>query len=344
MRLLKLLPIVLLGLLLASCAKFHNSSQKNNPAACSGNVFLARYGCSLTRVEAAAQSGNPDAQYALGYMYYYGIGTVRDPQTARLWIKKAAAQGQPLAIRASRLMSQGVHLNSMSSSHSNYYGGSGTTRQNSRSPSLYQKKEDVSSMNAKTSGQSVKQVLPNYGKGKSASTPSASTTATPPASSSSSGAATDTQPATSAPPLSKNTIKVDDPRLAAYEDSTDTNAGSATAQASANTLGASASLTQTEEGLMQASASHYTLQLMGTHSLAAVKSFIRRHKLAGKARYYSTKFHGTKWYMVIYGQYPTISQADAASRALSRSLRKMHPWVKSYGVIKREIKEQRIVS
>lgn len=47
-----------------------------------------------------AKKGNPDAQYAVGYMYYYGKGTVENHQLAQMWINKAAQQGQPLAIKA----------------------------------------------------------------------------------------------------------------------------------------------------------------------------------------------------------------------------------------------------
>ena len=93
---------------LAGCA--HSSktitnvadSQSNavSQAACANNAYLQQYGCSLARVEQAAETNEPDAQYALGYMYYNGIGTVKDPETAVVWIKRAAQQGQPLAINA----------------------------------------------------------------------------------------------------------------------------------------------------------------------------------------------------------------------------------------------------
>lgn len=69
-------------------------------SACANNAYLKQYGCSLERVEQAAQTNEPDAEYALGYMYYNGIGTVKDPETAIVWIKRAAQQGQPLAIDA----------------------------------------------------------------------------------------------------------------------------------------------------------------------------------------------------------------------------------------------------
>lgn len=72
--------------------------------ACEHNVFLQKYHCSLDRIETAAQDGDADAQYALGYMYFYGIGTVRDVDAAKLWIRRAAAQGQPLALKATHIL------------------------------------------------------------------------------------------------------------------------------------------------------------------------------------------------------------------------------------------------
>ena len=69
-------------------------------AACVGNPFLEKYGCSVKSIQQLAEMGEPDAQYALGYMYFYGINTPRDLQTGELWIKRASAQGQPLAKQA----------------------------------------------------------------------------------------------------------------------------------------------------------------------------------------------------------------------------------------------------
>lgn len=47
-----------------------------------------------------AEKGNAEAQYAIGYMYYYGKGTVEDQQRGEEWIRKAAAQGQTQAVQA----------------------------------------------------------------------------------------------------------------------------------------------------------------------------------------------------------------------------------------------------
>ncbi|MBT8506578.1 hypothetical protein B1F79_03355 [Coxiella-like endosymbiont of Rhipicephalus sanguineus] len=78
--------------------------------ACSHNVFLRKYDCSLSKIELAAERGDPDVQYALGYMYFYGIGTVRNTDAALLWIRRAAAQEQPLAIRATQILNRKEYL------------------------------------------------------------------------------------------------------------------------------------------------------------------------------------------------------------------------------------------
>lgn len=47
-----------------------------------------------------AANGNIKAQYAIGYMYYYGYGVTQDTETGYFWIKKAADQGYRPAIKA----------------------------------------------------------------------------------------------------------------------------------------------------------------------------------------------------------------------------------------------------
>jgi septal ring-binding cell division protein DamX len=91
---------------LVACSK---SSQTPTQAmsACSGDPYLMKYNCSVSRVQTAAENGDADAQYALGYMYYYGVGTVRDQDSAKLWISRSAAQGQPLAKSALAMLKGG---------------------------------------------------------------------------------------------------------------------------------------------------------------------------------------------------------------------------------------------
>jgi TPR repeat protein len=47
-----------------------------------------------------AVCGNMQAQYAVGYMYYYGIGTAQDSESGLFWMKRSADQHYPPAANA----------------------------------------------------------------------------------------------------------------------------------------------------------------------------------------------------------------------------------------------------
>lgn len=166
----KAIVIVAALFVLNACSTFGLSSKSASPAGsfassptCKNNPFLQKYDCSFDRIDQAARSGDPDAQYALGYLYFYGVGTHQDTHAGQVWIEKAAAQGQPLAVRAQRLMSQNGYT-SISSG-----GGSGRAyRDNST---------DVEALNSNKSQQTIGSVLPGYSK-KSNSGQTASDTST----------------------------------------------------------------------------------------------------------------------------------------------------------------------
>ena len=54
-----------------------------------------KYRAAFIRLRPEARKGQPDAQYAIGYMFYYGQGVVEDRKQAWYWITAAANQGQP---------------------------------------------------------------------------------------------------------------------------------------------------------------------------------------------------------------------------------------------------------
>ncbi len=62
---------------------------------------------SLDELQQAAESGDPDAQYALGYLYFYGKTVTQNTQTGLNWIKRAAVQSQAQAIQALNILSPG---------------------------------------------------------------------------------------------------------------------------------------------------------------------------------------------------------------------------------------------
>lgn len=62
------------------------------------------YRDAFIRLLPLAKQGNPDAQYAVGYMYFYGEGVVSDEKKAIKWISLAAIKGQPDAQKALEIM------------------------------------------------------------------------------------------------------------------------------------------------------------------------------------------------------------------------------------------------
>jgi TPR repeat protein len=47
-----------------------------------------------------ACDGNAEAQYVVGYMYYYGNGVTQDTDVGVFWIKRSARQGYAPAVQA----------------------------------------------------------------------------------------------------------------------------------------------------------------------------------------------------------------------------------------------------
>lgn len=91
------LGILLLCLLLQSCmsAKMSQDLQLGKITFESGDYTLA-----FNRLLPVAANGNPEAEYAIGYMYFYGYGTTQDQSVGLFWIKRAAEKGYPPAIMA----------------------------------------------------------------------------------------------------------------------------------------------------------------------------------------------------------------------------------------------------
>lgn len=315
MPLLKIL-FLFLGLvsLIVGCSSEKSGSGSQSfkgSAACSNNAFLRKYNCSLSKIEAAAQRGDPDAQYALGYMYFYGIGTVRDPKAAKLWINRAAAQGQPLAVKASGMLR-----------HEKYPApAKAKTKGRSRRGSKVKKtgpaagkhvtkyhRVDVNKANERTPDKNLESHLPNYKNQKK------------------SDSAGDKDSNNAAPPISQKKRN----RLLA-SNRTRSQAISAGAQ----------SFTMEEQHLLQAPG-NYTLQLIATANLKSIQSFIKRNHLEGRVQYYRAQHNGSTWYMLVYGNFVTRAQAKQAASELPRAMQSLHPWVKSLKTVKKQIRERYI--
>ncbi len=77
------------------CATSSSGLQQGKVSFLEGNYQQA-----YSQLAPLARRGNPEAQYALGYMYYYGQGVAQNEQLSRQWIQKAAEQNYPPAVKA----------------------------------------------------------------------------------------------------------------------------------------------------------------------------------------------------------------------------------------------------
>ncbi len=94
--------LVLSGFFLVACTPPANKLYNRGEA----QYRLQNYQSAFTTLIAAAKSGNVPAMYAVGYMYYYGIGVDRDPAQAIKWLKKSAYFGNVNAINALQSIEQ----------------------------------------------------------------------------------------------------------------------------------------------------------------------------------------------------------------------------------------------
>lgn len=62
------------------------------------------YRQAFIRLRPAAEKGAPEAQYAVGYMYYYGQGVIENREKAWYWITKAARNGNEDAKNAMNIL------------------------------------------------------------------------------------------------------------------------------------------------------------------------------------------------------------------------------------------------
>lgn len=68
------------------------------------------YRQAFIRLLPEAKAGQADAQYAVGYMYYYGQGVIENRKKAWYWIERAANSGQADAVSALEILRQGKSL------------------------------------------------------------------------------------------------------------------------------------------------------------------------------------------------------------------------------------------
>lgn len=96
--------VCLLSLSLVACA-----STKMTPGLQQGKYYYESgyYKRAIHYLLPLAVNGNAEAQYAIGYMYYYGYGVAQDTETGYFWMAKSAEQHYGPAVKALGMIKRG---------------------------------------------------------------------------------------------------------------------------------------------------------------------------------------------------------------------------------------------
>lgn len=104
----KNLIIIALSLCLLGCVTANNATYPEAADLARGKQYFERgyYKRAFAYLSNPAYAGDPQAAYAIGYMYYYGYGTAQNTQQGYIWIKRSADQGYPPAIQALNIIAR----------------------------------------------------------------------------------------------------------------------------------------------------------------------------------------------------------------------------------------------
>ena|SRR6516162_7446218 len=102
----RILLISMLSLLLMSCATINMKKQYVSAALEQGKRDFNEgyYKRAMRELLPLGCDGHREAQYAIGYMYYYGLGVAQDTDVGYFWIKRSADQHFLPAIKALQLI------------------------------------------------------------------------------------------------------------------------------------------------------------------------------------------------------------------------------------------------
>lgn len=108
----RILLIGVLSLSLAACASMPKTSPRVMSELAYGKQLFkdGYYKRAMHDLLPLACDGNAEAQYAVGYMYYYGEGVSQDTDVGAFWIHRSASQGfKPAQDALDMIEKEGTH-------------------------------------------------------------------------------------------------------------------------------------------------------------------------------------------------------------------------------------------
>lgn len=98
------LSLIFISVALLGCS---SNKAKETPLSQAETAYAAgQYEKAAVQLLPLAKAGDPQAQYTLGYMYYYGQGVKRDRTQGYFWMQQSAKAGNKSALRALELLNQ----------------------------------------------------------------------------------------------------------------------------------------------------------------------------------------------------------------------------------------------
>lgn len=120
MQLIRYAWLILISMMLLSCAAGRTAQELQ---AGKHSFQSGDYKQAFHQLLPLAVKGKPEAQYAVGYMYYYGFGVPEDMDSGIFWMEKAAEQSYGPAIEALELIHRHDESRKIHHYHQENHGG-----------------------------------------------------------------------------------------------------------------------------------------------------------------------------------------------------------------------------
>ncbi len=253
----------------------------------SGNYLMA-----AERLIPLADLGDHRAQYALGYMYYYGKGVLTDRERAVELFRSAAKQGNARAAEALKMLDETPAGSAVLEP--------GRESDSSRKMMVGMGENDLSKKNGAENVEQISGRIDN-----------------PPAD--------NKQPVV----IEEAAVSVDSSPPSQTAESVQRVESEVSVAPVSNSTPPTAPYTS--EWLQERDPDHLTIQLVAGGEYASVQQFIATHSLQERAAIVGSRRNGEPWFVVLYGVYAGFSEAREALEALSEELKANKPWIRKLG-------------
>lgn len=252
--------------------------------------------------------GQDYAQYALGYMYYNGMGVPRDKRRAIQLLNAAAANGNENAIEAIRLLSASMNENA----------GASRTPVSDIPASTNETSENLSE--GFKSVESSEELVPEH------SAPDHNISELDSAAAQLEPQAEILEIEQQIPPVIEN--QKAEPLVEEQE---------IAVKNPVETTEVLSSLTDGEKWILSQPDTNYTIQLLVSGNESAMQQYIVENNLQDQAIFYRSPNNGNELFILIQGSFKSFNQASKTISSLPDNIQASKPWVRNISVIRKTI-------